>query len=161
MKLIIQIPCLNEEESLPATLADLPRSLAGVDAVEWLGHAGFRIRAGRHVIYIDPYRVSGGPPADLILVTHAHYDHFSPSDVERLAGEETLLVAPPAVAERVGGRVVSVRPGDVVVAELSIEKVRNRGQLDMITVLVDLAVDGATVCEARSTLMHTREDDHA
>ena len=52
-------------------------------------------------------------------------------------------------------------PGDVVVAELSIEKVRNRGQLDMITVLVDLAVDGATVCEARSTLMHTREDDHA
>ncbi|MBB1512400.1 MULTISPECIES: FAS1-like dehydratase domain-containing protein [unclassified Tessaracoccus] len=54
-----------------------------------------------------------------------------------------------------------LRPGDVVVAELSIEKVRNRGQLDMITVLVDLAVDGATVCEARSTLMHTREDDHA
>lgn len=85
-----------------------------VDAVEWLGHAGFRIRAGRHVIYIDPYRVSGGPPADLILVTHGHYDHFSPTDVERLAGEETLLVAPPAVAERVGGRVVSVRPGDVV-----------------------------------------------
>lgn len=85
-----------------------------VDAVEWLGHAGFRIRAGRHVIYIDPYRVSGGPPADLILVTHGHYDHFSPTDVERLTGEETILVAPPAVAERVGGRVVSVRPGDVV-----------------------------------------------
>ena len=36
MKLIIQIPCLNEEESLPGTLADLPRSLPGVDRVEWL-----------------------------------------------------------------------------------------------------------------------------
>ena len=36
MKLIIQIPCLNEEKTLPATLADLPRSLPGVDAVEWL-----------------------------------------------------------------------------------------------------------------------------
>lgn len=54
-----------------------------------------------------------------------------------------------------------LRPGDAVVAELSIEKVRGRGALDMITVLVDLAVDGVTVCEARSTLMHTREDDDA
>jgi glycosyltransferase involved in cell wall biosynthesis len=36
MKLIIQIPCLNEEETLPITLADLPREVAGFDAVEWL-----------------------------------------------------------------------------------------------------------------------------
>src|SRR5919199_1443729 len=36
MKLIIQIPCLNEEETLPATLADLPREVPGVDVVEWL-----------------------------------------------------------------------------------------------------------------------------
>jgi glycosyltransferase involved in cell wall biosynthesis len=36
MKLIIQIPCLNEEESLPVTLRDLPRKVDGFDAVEWL-----------------------------------------------------------------------------------------------------------------------------
>jgi glycosyltransferase involved in cell wall biosynthesis len=36
MKLIIQIPCLNEELTLPATLADLPRELDGFDTVEWL-----------------------------------------------------------------------------------------------------------------------------
>src|SRR3954470_23547727 len=36
MKLIIQIPCLNEEQTLPQTIADLPRSLPGIDAVEWL-----------------------------------------------------------------------------------------------------------------------------
>ena len=36
MKLIIQIPCLNEEETLPATLADLPKQLDGFDEVEWL-----------------------------------------------------------------------------------------------------------------------------
>ena len=36
MKLIIQIPCLNEEQTLPATLSDLPRSLDGFDEVEWL-----------------------------------------------------------------------------------------------------------------------------
>src|SRR3954452_9948951 len=36
MKLIIQIPCLDEEATLPATLADLPREVPGVDVVEWL-----------------------------------------------------------------------------------------------------------------------------
>ncbi len=36
MKLIIQIPCFNEAEQLPQTLADLPRSVAGFDEVEWL-----------------------------------------------------------------------------------------------------------------------------
>ena len=36
MKLIIQIPCFNEEDQLPGTLADLPRELDGVDRVEWL-----------------------------------------------------------------------------------------------------------------------------
>lgn len=36
MKVIIQIPCLNEEQTLPATLADLPREIDGVDSVEWL-----------------------------------------------------------------------------------------------------------------------------
>jgi glycosyltransferase involved in cell wall biosynthesis len=36
MKLIIQIPCFNEEEQLPATLADLPREVPGFDTVEWL-----------------------------------------------------------------------------------------------------------------------------
>jgi biofilm PGA synthesis N-glycosyltransferase PgaC len=36
MKLIIQIPCFNEERTLPVTLRDLPRELPGFDAVEWL-----------------------------------------------------------------------------------------------------------------------------
>jgi glycosyltransferase involved in cell wall biosynthesis len=36
MKLIIQIPCWDEEEQLPGTLADLPREVPGVDTVEWL-----------------------------------------------------------------------------------------------------------------------------
>src|SRR6195952_4327899 len=36
MKLIIQIPCLNEEEAPPVTLADLPREVPGFESVEWL-----------------------------------------------------------------------------------------------------------------------------
>jgi glycosyltransferase involved in cell wall biosynthesis len=36
VKLIIQIPCFDEEETLPVTLADLPREVPGFDVVEWL-----------------------------------------------------------------------------------------------------------------------------
>jgi L-ascorbate metabolism protein UlaG (beta-lactamase superfamily) len=89
-----------------------------LDSVEWLGHSGFRIRAGGGVIYIDPYRVGDGPDADLILITHGHYDHFSPQDVERLSGPRTWLVGPAAVAERVSGQVVSIAPGEAVQREL-------------------------------------------
>jgi L-ascorbate metabolism protein UlaG (beta-lactamase superfamily) len=89
-----------------------------LDAVEWLGHSGFRIRTEGGVIYIDPYRVGEGPDADLILITHGHYDHFSPQDVERLSGPRTWLVGPASVAERVSGQVVSIAPGEAVEREL-------------------------------------------
>ena len=71
-------------------------------------------------MYIDPYRVPDDAPiADLILVTHGHYDHFSPQDVERLSGDRTWLVGPAAVAERVSGRgCTRSRPGEVLDAEL-------------------------------------------
>jgi glycosyltransferase involved in cell wall biosynthesis len=36
MKLIIQIPCLNEAKSLPITLKDLPKKVKGFKKVEWL-----------------------------------------------------------------------------------------------------------------------------
>ncbi len=83
-----------------------------LDSLEWLGHSGFRINAPGATIYIDPYRVQQGPPADLILVTHGHYDHFSPQDLERLSHADTWLVAPAAVAERALGKVASIAPGE-------------------------------------------------
>jgi L-ascorbate metabolism protein UlaG (beta-lactamase superfamily) len=90
-----------------------------LDSLEWLGHSGFRIRVGRAFVYIDPYRVAdGSPPADLILITHGHYDHFSPQDVERLSVRGTWLVGPAAVAERVSGRVHSIAPGEALADEL-------------------------------------------
>src|SRR3954453_1869902 len=90
-----------------------------LDAVDWMGHAGFRIRVGRSTVYIDPYRVpEGAPPADLILITHGHYHHFSPQDVERLTTRETWLVGPAAVAERVSGQVHRIGPGEILDDEL-------------------------------------------
>ena len=89
------------------------------DAIEWLGHSGFRIRAGRTTVYIDPYRAGRGPQADVILLTHGHYDHFSPLEVERLSHAGTRVVAPAAVAERLRGRVVSIAPGEAIAEELA------------------------------------------
>lgn len=90
-----------------------------IDALDWLGHAAFRITVGRAFVYIDPYRVSDdSPPADLILITHGHYDHFSPQDVERLTKKDTWLVGPAAVAERVSGQVHRIGPGETIDDEL-------------------------------------------
>ena len=90
-----------------------------LEALDWIGHSGFRLRAGRANVYIDPYRVSpDAPKADLILVTHGHYDHFSPQDIERLTQKGTVMVAPAAVAERVTGRVISIAPGEMLEEEL-------------------------------------------
>jgi L-ascorbate metabolism protein UlaG (beta-lactamase superfamily) len=90
-----------------------------LDTVEWLGHSSFRLTVGRAVVYIDPYRVAdAAPKADLILITHGHYDHFSPQDVERLSGKDTWLIGPAAVAERVSGQVHSIAPGEQLEDEL-------------------------------------------
>ena len=89
-----------------------------IDDVAWLGHSGFRIAAGPRTIYIDPYRVApGARKADLILITHGHYDHFSPQDVERLSKATTEVIAPAAVAERLNGRVRSIAPGEEIEPE--------------------------------------------
>lgn len=85
-----------------------------LDQLDWLGHSGFRIRAGRAAIYIDPYRVASVRKADLILITHGHYDHFSPQDVEKLSTPETIVIAPAAVAERLEGNVMSIAPGEEI-----------------------------------------------
>ena len=54
--------------------------------IEWLGHASFRItnnQSGRKT-YIDPFKIDVKEPADIILITHSHYDHFSQSDINKI-----------------------------------------------------------------------------
>jgi glycosyltransferase involved in cell wall biosynthesis len=70
MKLIIQIPCLNEEDQLGQTLADLPRELSGIDEIEWL--------------VID----DGSSDATLDVARHYNADH-----IVRLTKNKGLAVA--------------------------------------------------------------------
>jgi L-ascorbate metabolism protein UlaG (beta-lactamase superfamily) len=92
----------------------MARPVDTLDNVEWLGHAGFRIKTSAGWFYIDPYRAPDGPPAAAILVTHDHFDHFSRDDVLRVAGEGAVFVGPATVTEQLRGNTHSVTPGDIV-----------------------------------------------
>ncbi len=60
--------------------------------LKWLGHSGFLIKNSR-VIYIDPYQIKDdSEKADLILITHSHYDHCSVADLEKIVKEGTKIV---------------------------------------------------------------------
>ena len=59
----------------------------------WLGHSGFLIKNNK-IIYIDPYDISGGEKADIILITHPHYDHCSIADIEKIIKDGTIVVCP-------------------------------------------------------------------
>ncbi|MDP8253842.1 MAG: MBL fold metallo-hydrolase [Candidatus Kaelpia aquatica] len=65
-----------------------------LDAIEWLSHASFRIEYEGKVIYIDPWRVKDLKPADLVLITHPHFDHFSEEDILKLIKNGTSVVLP-------------------------------------------------------------------
>lgn len=77
-------------------------------------HSSVCIR-GERVIYTDPIGIAGEPhDADLILITHPHFDHFSPKDIKKLLKDDTVIAAPESIAGivklRTGREPVPVRP---------------------------------------------------
>jgi L-ascorbate metabolism protein UlaG (beta-lactamase superfamily) len=82
-----------------------------LENITWLGHDAFKIKDDK-VIYIDPLELEDGEPADLILITHDHYDHCSPQDIAKILTDETEIITIAACAKKLGGRVHRVKPGD-------------------------------------------------
>ncbi len=88
-----------------------------LDGIKWLGQSGFLIE-DESTIYIDPYDLPDGlPKADLIFVTHEHYDHLSPKDILKILRPSTKVVI--AKAARSGlpeevRRVITVTPGESI-----------------------------------------------
>lgn len=88
------------------------------DEVQVLTHSSIRI-AGNQVIYFDPFNVEGEPhDADIICVTHDHFDHYSPEDIAKIKNASTMLVCPKTIKDSLTNSGISeeftelVVPGD-------------------------------------------------
>ncbi len=70
-----------------------------MENIKWLGHASFSFvdEQGNKIYYVDPFELKNTKldPADLIFITHAHYDHCSFDDVKKILKGDSVLIAPP------------------------------------------------------------------
>ena len=67
------------------------------------------------VLYFDPFKIEGTPhDADIILITHSHFDHWSPEDIRKVMKPDTILVCPKSLkeADTLGLTVKSVLPSE-------------------------------------------------
>jgi L-ascorbate metabolism protein UlaG (beta-lactamase superfamily) len=82
-----------------------------VKKIHWLGHDAIRID-GSTVVMVDPFQVSATKPADLILISHEHFDHASPEDVAKIIKKDSVIVTDAASAKKLEGEIKVVAPGD-------------------------------------------------
>lgn len=89
-----------------------------IDNIEVFKQNSIRITDRIGVIYIDPFQEDFSPnDASYVFITHDHYDHFSPEDIEKVVGSDTILVIPEKMAHKIDdiadlfSRIVTVKPG--------------------------------------------------
>lgn len=92
--------------------------------IKWINHASFRIAAEDGVLYIDPWKLPDEPhDADLVFVSHDHFDHCSPEDIARVAREDTAIVAPESALEKLHDA-RGVTPGEnIYIKDIQVETV--------------------------------------
>ena len=96
--------------------------------ISWLGHDSFKIKNGKTVI-IDPFKIRpSSDKADILLISHEHFDHFSLDDIKKIVNQSTTIVTIPAVKKELSSlqvkEVKAVTPGDKLkLGDISIEVV--------------------------------------
>lgn len=81
--------------------------------IKWLGHAGFKL-IGSKIIYIDPWQINDGDKADLILITHDHYDHLSVDDIDQVKKKDTIIVTTEDCARKLSGNLKIIKVNDKI-----------------------------------------------
>ena len=92
--------------------------------LKWTGHAGFLVK-NKKIIYLDPYQVKSSEKADIILITHGHYDHCSIDDLKNIVKEGTSMVIPADCQSKINKldnkvKIIILEPGN----ETSIENIK-------------------------------------
>jgi len=81
--------------------------------IKWHGHASFEVEIDGIVIHFDPYCLAGDyKKADIILVSHEHFDHCDSSVISKIRKDDTIIYAPKTAAEKIRGNII--KEGDVV-----------------------------------------------
>lgn len=84
-----------------------------VDTIHWLGHDCFKI-ASDVIIYTDPYNIKKQDKADIILITHEHFDHCSSDDIKKIQTKDTVIVAPTDCVSKLTGTVKTIKTGETI-----------------------------------------------
>lgn len=81
-------------------------------------HSSIRIESDK-VIYFDPFKIEKEThDADIIFITHDHYDHFSIEDIKKIEKEDTVFVVPDCMYNLLGGEnVVIINPNEKLIVE--------------------------------------------
>ncbi len=132
--------------------------------LSWLGHASFKLVRGNVTVYFDPWRLSGSPQdADLVLITHPHFDHLEPADLNKVLKPDTVIVTVQECADKlkeagVSASVQVVKPGDKInvkgvlieaVAAYNLGKVYHPKEKQWVGFVIEL--DGTRIYHAGDT----------
>lgn len=92
-----------------------------LDNVRVLTHSAVRIESSDGtIVYFDPFQLTEAPhDADVVFITHDHYDHFSPADAAKVARAGTVVVAPVGCAGAIqsaldGVKLMLAHPGETL-----------------------------------------------
>ncbi len=111
-------------------------SMQGVEII-WLGQSGFELKNDK-TIFIDPFQIETEDKADVILITHSHYDHCSINDIKKISKPDTIIItvadcqsklAP--IADQIKN-ITLVKPGDklkISALDLEVVPVYNIGKM--------------------------------
>lgn len=92
--------------------------------VTWFHHASFRLAGAGCVAYIDLWKIPNAPhDADVVFVSHSHFDHCSPDDIAKVSKADTVVIAPAETIAKLGAA-SAVAPGErLTIKEITVEAV--------------------------------------
>jgi L-ascorbate metabolism protein UlaG (beta-lactamase superfamily) len=94
------------------------------EKIRWLGHASFRIEGSKSTVYVDPWKLKTPIPADVVCITHSHFDHLSVEDVEKILKPSTVILGPPDCAASFGKAFREMAPGkSMQIGDVTVEAV--------------------------------------